>query len=62
MDDIKISKETLRGLYLILCGVSYNHSGAEVYPEAISYMDLAHQEIIKLGKEFKFDSRGSDLK
>ncbi len=59
---IEISEETLRGLYLILSEVPYNHSGAEVYPEAIPYMVNAHQEILKQGRVLGFDSHGMDLK
>jgi len=62
MNEVKISKSTLQGLYLILCGIPYNHSGSEVYPEAIPLMNSAHQEIINLGKELGFDTRGYDLK
>ena len=61
-DKIEISEETLRGLYIILCGVSYSHAGAEVYDEAIPVMEAAHQKILNLGKEKGFDNRGSDLK
>ena len=61
-EKIEISKDTLRGLFIILCGIPYNHSGAEVYEEAIPIMNKAHEEIIKLGKEFGFDMRGGDLR
>jgi len=61
-DKIEISKETLRGLYIILCGVPYSHTGAEVYDEAIPVMEEAHQEILKLGREKGFDNRGADLR
>jgi hypothetical protein len=61
MKKIEISEETLRGLFLILCGASYDHTGAEVYPEAISIMNAAHKEIIKMGKEKGFDDHGSEL-
>ena len=44
---VEISEETLRGLYLIMCGLSYDHSGSEVYTEAVPYMDDAHKEILK---------------
>ena len=58
---IEISEETLRGLYLIMCGLPYNHSGSEVYNKAVPIMNKAHKDILKLGKEKGFDSRGSDL-
>ena len=61
-DKIEISEETLRGVYLILCGTPYNHSGAEVYKEAVPVMEEAHRELIKLGEEKGFDNRGADLK
>lgn len=59
---IEISEETLRGLYLIMCGVPYGHSHSEVYPAAVPLMDAAHEEIIKIGKEKGWDNRGGDLK
>ena len=58
---IEITEETLRGLFIILSGVPYSHSGAEVYDKAKPIMDKAHREIIKLGKDMGFDSRGGDL-
>ena len=58
---IEITEDTLRGLYLILCGVSFNHNGRGTTDEAVPYMDKAHEEIIKLGKEEGFDNRGFDL-
>ena len=62
MKTVEISEETLRGVYLILCGLSYNHSGAEVHGEAIPIMNKAHEEIIKFGEEKGFDSIGADLR
>jgi hypothetical protein len=58
---VEISEETLRGVYLILCGISFDHSGAEVYPKAVPIMTKAHHDIIKLGEDFDFDCRGEDL-
>jgi hypothetical protein len=62
MKTIKIKEETLRGIYLILCGVPYDHSNAEVYEKAVPIMNAAHEEIIKLGDELGFDNRGEDIK
>ena len=62
MNKIEISKETLRGLYLIMCGLPYDHSGSEVYEKAVPIMNEAHKEIIRLGEKFNFDNRGGDLK
>jgi len=39
METIKISEETLRGLYLILCGLPFDHSGAEVYDKLNKMME-----------------------
>lgn len=61
MENIEISKETIRGLYLIMCGLPYDHSGAEVYEKAIPIMNEAHLEVIELGKKLGFDNRGGDL-
>lgn len=58
---IQIDEKTLRGLYLILCGLSYDHSGSEVCDKAVPIMNDAHKEIIRLGKENGFDNRGGDL-
>ena len=58
---VTISEETLRGLFLIMCGLSYDHTGAEVYDKAIPVMNKAHKEIIKLGVILNFDVRGGDL-
>lgn len=60
-ETVEISKETLRGLYLILSGISDNHTGEEVYEKALPIMSKAHKEIIKLGNELGFDCRGGDL-
>ena len=57
----KIKEETLRGLYLIMCGLPYDHKGSEVYDKAIPIMNKAHLEIIRLGEEMGFDNRGADL-
>ena len=59
---IEISEKTLRGIYLIMSGLPYSQSGAEVYPQAIPVMQEAQREILKLGKEKGFDSRGEDIK
>lgn len=61
MKTVEISEETLRGVFLIMCGLPYNHNGAEVYPKAIPIMNKAHEEIIQLGKKYCFDNRGVDL-
>lgn len=61
METIEISKETLRGLYIILCGVSQDYSSSEVYDKAKPLMNDAHKEILRLGKESNFDNRGGDL-
>jgi hypothetical protein len=61
MKKIEISEETLRGLYLIMCGLPYDHSGSEVYEKAIPIMNEAHKEILKLGEQENFDCRGGDL-
>lgn len=58
---IEISRETLRGMYLIMCGLSNDHNGSEVYPKAIPIMNEAHKEILRLGKENGFDNRGNDI-
>lgn len=60
-ETIEIDIETFRGIYLILCGASYDHSGAEVYPKAIPLMNKAHKEIIEIGKKIGFDCRGGDI-
>ena len=61
MGKIEISEETLRGIYLIMCGLSYDHRGSEVYDKAIPIMNDSHKEIIRLGKEMGFDNRGADI-
>lgn len=58
---VEISQETLRGLYMILCGIPFNYSAAEVYDKAKPIMSEAHEEILRLGKEAGFDNRGGDL-
>lgn len=62
MQKVEIDIETLRGIFLILCGVPYNHSGAEVNKNAIPLMEKSHKEIIELGKKMEFDIRGYDIK
>jgi hypothetical protein len=62
MKTIEIDEETLRGIYLILCGIPYDHLGAEVYNEAIPIMNAAHKKIIELGNKMGFDNRGENLK
>lgn len=57
MKKIEITEDILRGLYLILSGLTYSHKKAK----AIPIMDKAHKEIIKLGHDMNFDNRGSDL-
>lgn len=52
MKKVEIDIETLRGIFLILCGVPYNHSGAEVNENAIPLMEKSHKEIIELGKKW----------
>jgi len=61
MKKIEIGEETLRGLYLILCGLGYDHSGSEVFDKAVPIMNEAHMEILRLGEEKGFDIRGGDL-
>ena len=60
-EKIEIDIETLRGIFLILCGVSYSHSGSEVYDKAKPIMTKAHLEILEMGKKMGFDVRGSDI-
>lgn len=62
MQKVEIDIETLRGIFLVLCGVPYNHSGAEVNKNAIPLMEKSHKEIIELGKKMGFDIRGYDIK
>lgn len=62
MNQIEIDIKTLRGIFLILCGVPYNHSGAEVNKNAIPLMEKSHKEIIELGEKMGFDIRGYDIK
>lgn len=62
MNKIEITEETLRGIYLILCKISYDHRGSEVYDKAIPIMNKSHKDIIKMGKDLGFDCRGSDIK
>ena len=59
---IEIDIETFRGLYLILCGVPYNHSGEEVNEKAVPLMNKSHREILEIGKKLGFDSYGYDIK
>jgi hypothetical protein len=61
IEKVEISEETLRGLFIILCGLYDDHSRSEVYTKAVPIMNKAHMEIIKLGKEKGFDNRGADL-
>jgi len=61
MEKIEISEETLRGIYLIMCGISSNFSGSEVYDKALPVMKNAYEEILKLGKIKGFDCRGKDI-
>lgn len=61
MKKIEISEETLRGLYLIMCGLPYDHSGSEVNEKAVPLMNEAHKEILRLGEQENFDCRGADL-
>jgi len=61
MKKVKISEETLRGLYLIMCGLPFDHKGSEVYDKAVPIMNDAHKEILRLGKQKGFDNRGGDL-
>lgn len=58
---VELSEETLRGIYLILCGTPYNHEHDEVYKKAVPIMNKSHQEILKMGKERGWDNRGEDL-
>lgn len=62
MQKVEIDIETFRGIFLILCGVPYNHSGAEVNEKAIPLMNKSHEEIIEIGKKLGFDNRGYDIK
>lgn len=62
MNKVEIDIETFRGIWLILCGVSYNHSGAEVNENAIPLMNKSHKEIIEIGEKLGFDIRGYDIK
>jgi len=62
MKTIEITEETLRGLYLILCGLSFDHKGSEVSDKAIPIMNKSHKDIIRLGEEMGFDNRGADIK
>jgi len=59
-DTIEIPKNILKGLYRIMCGVSYSLSGYEVYDQAKPNMKEAHEWIIKYGKDNNIDSRGLD--
>ena len=62
MQKVEIDIETFRGIFLILCGVPYNHSGAEVNEKAIPLMNKSHKEIIEIGEKLGFDIRGNDIK
>lgn len=57
----EISEETLRGLYLILCGISTNYSSSQASDKARPLMKDAHEEILRLGRDKGFDIRGFDL-
>lgn len=62
IEQVKIDIETFNGVFLILCGVSWIHSHAEVYPQAIPIMEKAHRDFIELGKAIGLDSRGANIK
>lgn len=61
MEKVELDKETVQGIYLILCGISYDHSSSEVYPAAIPIMNKAHRELIQIGEKLGFDHRGGDI-
>lgn len=61
VSSIELSEDELRGLFLILCGVPYNHSGAEVNSKALPLMDKARKKIIDMGNSKNMDGRGGDL-
>lgn len=60
-EKIEIDFETFKGVYLILCGVPYDHRGAEVYENAIPIMNKAHKKFIEIGKNLGLDNRGRDI-
>ena len=59
--DIKIPKDTLEAVYVILCSVPYSMT-MEVYDEAKEPMREAQQWVLDWGKQNNVDSRGRTLK
>ena len=62
MDEVKVPQEIMVGLFRVMCGVSYNQSGAEVDKSAIPNMEESIKWIIDWGKSNNIDSRGYPTK
>ena len=61
-ENVQVQKEILDGLYRIMCNISPEFSGYEVYKEAIPSMQKAHEFVVKYGRENGLDPHGFDLK
>lgn len=62
MKKIEIPEDTLKALYVLLCGVPYSlPETGEFYPESHQPMKDAHQWVLNWGKDKNIDSHGKNL-